>query len=164
MMDKETYKREIVRMWDSLRFDEHKGEETCCGVDCRECALYYSSCEGSNSFNAYEIIEYAHKMIEFVEKWSKEHPQKKYRVSKLEYDILKYLSDNTTCVYITRDKNGDISLSAAKPQKRSKWWGGYNGCGIAMFNKLFQFVQWEDKEPTKIEYILENCEVTDNDE
>ena len=26
MMDKETYKREVIRMWDSLRSDEYKGE------------------------------------------------------------------------------------------------------------------------------------------
>ncbi len=90
MMDKETYKREIVRMWDSLRFDEHKGEETCCGVDCKDCAFHRASCEGSNSINAYEMIETAHKMIETVEKWSKEH---KYKISKLEYDIIRAAID-----------------------------------------------------------------------
>ena len=85
MMNKETYKREIVRMWDSLR-SEHKGEERCEGVLCEDCPLHYLSCGGSKSINAYE-------MIETVEKWSKEHPQKKFKVSKLEYDIMRAAID-----------------------------------------------------------------------
>ena len=91
-MDKETYKREIVRMWDSLRSDEYKGNETCRGVKCKACPLRYVSREGNDSFNAYEIIEYAHKMIEAIEKWSKEHPQK-HKVSQLEYDIMRAAID-----------------------------------------------------------------------
>ena len=38
MMDKEEYKKEIVRMWDSIR-DKHKGEYSCYGVDCDSCPL-----------------------------------------------------------------------------------------------------------------------------
>lgn len=80
MMDERTYKKEIVRMWDSIRYDEYKGTETCSGVIyCDECPLYNIGCgESSNAFE----------MIEAVEKWSKENPPKKYKVSKAEYDIL----------------------------------------------------------------------------
>ena len=75
-MNKEEYKKEIVRMWDSLR-DEHKGEYSCLGVDCDSCPLG-RRCDRIFSFE----------MIEAVEKWAKEHPPKKYKVSKAEYDIL----------------------------------------------------------------------------
>ena len=72
MIDKETYKKELVRMWDSIR-DEHKGEYSCYGVDCEFCQLG-RRCDRIFSFE----------MIEAIEKWSKEHPQKKFKISKME--------------------------------------------------------------------------------
>lgn len=85
-MTKEEYKKEIVRMWDSIRDDEYKGTETCAGVTyCDVCPLYDIGCgESSNAFE----------MIKAIEKWSSENPPKKYKVSQLEYDILKMYSDN----------------------------------------------------------------------
>lgn len=106
-MNKEEYKKEIVRMWDSLRVND-VGNKKCMGVICEECPLYDIDCESST--NAFE-------MIEIVEKWSKEHQPKKYKVSKLEYDILKYISDNTEHMYITRDLNGFLCLFDEKPKK-----------------------------------------------
>lgn len=90
MIDKETYKRELIRMWDSIRDDKYKGYYDydsaiceCSGVRrCEECALYGVDC--GSSANAFE-------MIEAIEKWSKEHPQK-HKISQLEYDILKTYS------------------------------------------------------------------------
>ena len=76
MLDKDTYKRELVRMWDSVR-EEHKGEYSCYGVDCELCQLG-RRCDRIFSFE----------MIEAVEKWSREHQPKKFKVSRLEYDLL----------------------------------------------------------------------------
>ena len=69
MLDKEEYKREIVRMWDTLRDDKYKGIESCSGVkDCGECPLNNVRCgESSNAFE----------MIKAVEKWSSERGIKK---------------------------------------------------------------------------------------
>lgn len=78
MLNKETYKKELIRMWDSLRKD-HKGEQSCNGVSCRKCPLHGIGC--SEPLSSYEIVE-------IVKKWSEEHPQKKHKVSQLEYDIL----------------------------------------------------------------------------
>lgn len=64
-MDKDEYEKELVRMWDSLRKD-HKGEQSCEGVKCRECPFRKNGECISDSFNAFE-------MIEIVEKWSNEH-------------------------------------------------------------------------------------------
>lgn len=85
-MTKEEYKREIKRMWDSIRDDKYKGYYDydsaiceCSGVRCcEECALYGVDC--GSSTNAFE-------MIEAIEKWSKEHPPK-HKISQLEYDVL----------------------------------------------------------------------------
>ena len=67
MIDKERYKKGLVRMWDSIRDDEYKGIESCSGVnDCGGCPLNNIKC--GESFNAFE-------MIKAIEKWSSEHPK-----------------------------------------------------------------------------------------
>lgn len=89
MMTKEEYKKELVRMWDSMRDDKYKGRNNCEGVICSECQF----CDiNDNDNDCYEPIN-AVEMVEAVEKWSNEHPQK-YKISQLEYDILKMYSDN----------------------------------------------------------------------
>lgn len=85
MMTKEEYKKELVRMWDSVRDDKSKGRNNCEGVICSECQF----CDiNDNDNDCYEPIN-AVEMVEAVEKWSKEHPPKKFKVSKLEYDIMR---------------------------------------------------------------------------
>lgn len=66
-MTKEEYKRNLIRMFDSIR-DEFKGEENCAGVDCGyNCPFFMKVCGfGQVKFHAYEAIE-------TVEKWTKEH-------------------------------------------------------------------------------------------
>ena len=82
-------------------------------------------------------------------------------LSRFEYDILKYLSDNTRHMYIVRDGNGNIYLYDAEPKKNkvNDWWSGRGVHGMTAFNKLFQFVRWEDEKPTSIKEVLENCAV-----
>lgn len=86
MMTKEEYKKELVRMWDSLR-EFNKGEPSCGGVACENgCPLYVKNELGSpicywSSANCFEVIK-------AVEKWSKENPPKKHKVSRMEYDLL----------------------------------------------------------------------------
>lgn len=88
------------------------------------------------------------------------------KLSKLEYDILEYLSDNTKHMYIVRDGNGNICLYDAEPKKSGNgdWWVGREVHGMVMFDKLFQFIKWEDSTPTPIKEVLENCEVVENAE
>lgn len=98
-------------------------------------------------------------------KWLLSEYKEPVKLSKLEYDILKYLSDNTVHMYIVRDGNGNIFLYDVEPEKSKSapWWTGRGMCHMGMFNKLFQFVQWEDEEPTSIEDVLNNCEVVESD-
>lgn len=85
MLDKETYKKELIRMWDSIRVT-YKGSEFCSGIPCGECPLDQTGgCD-------YPINAIA--MAEAVEKWSNEHPPKKYKVSQVEYDILKSFEES----------------------------------------------------------------------
>ena len=98
-------------------------------------------------------------------KWLLSEYKEPVKLSKLEYDILKYLSDNTVHMYITRDGNGNIFLYDVEPEKSKSapWWTGRGMCQMTMFNKLFQFVQWKDEEPKSIKKILNNCEVSDGE-
>lgn len=99
-------------------------------------------------------------------KWLLEEYKERIKLTKLEYDILKYLSDNTRHMYITRDGNGNIFLYDVEPEKSKSapWWTGRGMCHMGMFNKLFQFVQWGDSEPTSINNVLNNCEVVNDAE
>ena len=99
-------------------------------------------------------------------KWLCEEYKEPVKLSKLEYDILKYLSDNTVHMYIVRDGNGNICLYDAEPKKSGNgdWWVGRGVHGMVMFDKLFQFIKWEDSTPTLIKDVLENCEVVNDAE
>lgn len=84
MMDNETYRKELVRMWDSVR-EDNKGYHGCRGVNCKKCPLYFIKFGDIGCGDSIYAVE----MINIVKKWSKEHPLKKYKVSRMEYDILK---------------------------------------------------------------------------
>ncbi|MGN8659572.1 hypothetical protein [Catenibacterium mitsuokai] len=99
-------------------------------------------------------------------KWLLSEYKEPIKLSRLEHDILKYLSDNTRHMYIVRDGNGNIFLYDVKPEKSKSapWWTGRGMCHMVMFNKLFQFAQWSDEEPRAIKDILENCVVVEDAE
>lgn len=132
MMTKEEYEKEVVRMWDSLRTDsENKGYYGCADVSCRKCPLHGIRC--SKPINAF-------KMIDVVEKWSKEHPQKKYRVSKLEYSILEAYMDLSDC--------GSVKM-----------------LDFPVFNRLHELGYFKGATTdTYTRDYFENCEVVDNDD
>ena len=99
-------------------------------------------------------------------KWLLSEYKEPIKLTRLEYDILKYLSDNTKHMYIVRNKDGKLCIFDFEPVKNkvNDWWSGRYMYGMVMFNKLFQFVQWEDSTPTLIKDVLENCEVVNDAE
>lgn len=99
-------------------------------------------------------------------KWLLSEYKEPIKLTRLEYDILKYLSDNTKHMYIVRNKDGKLCIFDFEPVKNkvNDWWSGRYMYGMVMFNKLFQFVQWEDSTLTLIKDVLENCEVVNDAE
>lgn len=91
MMDKEKYKRELIRMWDSLR-TENKGKKSCDDVPCQCCPL--KKFVGCN--RAQDIFD----IVDIVEKWSKEHPPK-HKISQLEYNILETFANKGFACYFS---------------------------------------------------------------
>lgn len=97
-------------------------------------------------------------------KWLLSEYKEPVKLSKLEYDILKHLSDNTKYLYITRDRCNRLFLYGMEPTKGDGYWQGKYYAGMSAFNKLFQFIKWEDSTPTPIKDVLDNCEVVNDAE
>lgn len=79
MMTEEEYAKTLIEMWDSLR-TEHKGKHGCIDVPCACCPL--RKFVGCN--HAQDIFD----IYNTVERWAKEHPKPKHRLSEFECDIL----------------------------------------------------------------------------
>lgn len=151
MINAEKFKKEILAMMDKndrFAIDNKNVLRKCVDLKCSECLFGEGLC-------------YFERM-----KWLLSEHKEPIKVSKLEYDILKYLSDNTVHMYIVRDGNGNICLYDAEPKKSGNgdWWVGRGVHGMVMFDKLFQFIKWEDSTPTPIKEVLENCEVVEDAE
>lgn len=131
MLNKETYKKELIRMWDSLRTD-CQGLNNCNCVNCEKCPL-------SELDKGCHYISNDFERIEIVERWSKEHP-KKYKVSKLEYDILEENLKWVKGAYYL--KFYDIMQLVGLLKK-----GYFNGATREM----------------DVKYYFDNCEVENND-
>lgn len=71
-------------------------------------------------------------------------------------------SINKTFRYIARDQDGTLNVFEYKPSKDNYGeWSLPLGamCTFCLFDKMFNFIESEDKEPYLIEDILNNCEV-----
>lgn len=141
MLDKETYKREIIRMWDSIR-DKHKGEYSCYGVDCDSCPL------GRKCDRIFSI-----EIIEAVEKWSKEHPQK-HKVSQLEYDILESIVKTISSgLYFFECDSLLMSLL-----EKGYFDGATGETDVKEYFENLEIIKIVKKE-TDVKEYLENCDV-----
>jgi hypothetical protein len=86
------------------------------------------------------------------------------KLTRFEYDILKYLSDNTAYLYIARDSTSNLFAYRLGPTKGTHGWNGSGYTSVIVFNKLFLFIKWEDEESTLIKDVLENCVVKEIEE
>lgn len=100
-------------------------------------------------------------------KWLLSEYKEPIKLSKLEYEFLKYILNYTEYKYIARDRIGAIFIYENKPEKHVDTWrvlvngGGYTN--LTILDGLFKFIKWLDLEPTSIKEVLENCEVVEND-
>lgn len=154
MLNAERFKEEINKHNNEFGLADNIVD--CGTLDCRNCR--FSRLNNSDDV----IIMCSTRKV----KWLLSEYKEPVKLTRFEYDILKYLSDNTKHMYIVRDGNGNIFLYDVEPEKSKSapWWTGRGMCHMGMFNKLFQFIQWGDSEPTSIEYVLKNCEVVEDAE
>ena len=154
MINAEKYKDELKslndadKLWCSAFDKRNMTFDSCLNVKCENCSFNGGKDCNNGRYN-----------------WLLSEYKEPVKLSRLEHDILKYLSDNTRHMYIIRNKDGKLFLYDTEPKKieYNGRWEGRGVHGMVMFNKLFQFVQWEDEEPTSIQEVLENCEVVEDD-
>lgn len=96
-------------------------------------------------------------------KWLLSEYKEPIKLTRTEYSLLRHVY-KLNYKYIARDKDGDISLYLDEPDKDmlTEIWHGKE-YEFTLFNNLFPFIKWEDKEPTLIEDVLDNCEVVYDD-
>ena len=157
MLNAEKYRSQILEfidkektMYFSFKNDNANMFNQCCETNCYYCAL----CSGDSTKEPCAITRI---------KWLLSEYKEPVKLTRLEYEILKYISDNTKYLYITRNSCNGLFLYGMEPSKDNGYWHGKYYVGMAPFNKLFQFIQWEDEEPTSIKEVLGNCEVIDDD-
>mgnify|MGYP004692365751 CR=1 FL=1 len=147
MLNAERYKNEILEksnvVFDfSISKDRHTIEK-CLGV-CDNCIFCNMGEHCSNVKVKWLLSEY----------------KEPIKLSKLEYDILKWIKENTQFEYIVRNEIGHLFASSEKPTKQQYVWTyRERNHELSIFDKLFKFVKCEDEEPIVIADILNNCEV-----
>ena len=154
MINGEKYRDKLLKFIeerDAGCFTFSKGKEgkfwQCGGRRCSECGM---SKERSNCSVARL-------------KWLLSEYKKPVKLTELEHGILEYLLENRQYGFVVRERSGFIYIYKSNPKKEADGWKSLSLCReLGPFNNLFQFVQWEDSEPTSIENGLNNCEVIKN--
>lgn len=147
MLNAERFKEEILEksnvVFDFLISKDRHTIEKCLGV-CDNCIFCNIGEHCSNVKVKWLLSEY----------------KEPIKLSKLEYDILKWIKENTQFEYIVRNEIGHLFASSEKPTKQQYVWTyRERNHELSIFDKLFKFVKCEDEEPIVIADILNNCEV-----
>lgn len=101
-------------------------------------------------------------------KWLLSEYKEPIKLSKVEYEILRYLYKRDYR-YITREESERVIAFKGRPHKITcGTWNTISDEKIGFlnlydFSKLFQFTNLEDSEPTLIQGVLNNCEVVEDE-
>ena len=149
MTNLEHYLKDILIYGESIAISKKTGTfEHCCELCCKDC-LFYDGDDENRTCGIYILS------------WMFE--EYKPDVSKLEYDILDYLYNNTKFRYIARDEAKWLYAYYEAPVKGTDCWEGGECYGtLELFGDLFEFVKWKDDKPTSIREILEKRGVGEN--
>lgn len=154
MTNGEKYRDKLLKFIeerDAGSFTFSKGEEgkfwQCGGKPCFECGMVK---ERSNC----SVMRL---------KWLLSEYKEPVKLTELEHGILEYLLENRQYGFVVRERNGFIYIYKSNPKKEADGWKSLSlSRELGPFNNLFQFVQWEDSEPTSIKEVLDNCVVKGN--
>ena len=155
MLNAEKFRKEILEVMNNghdFSVNEQNNKiKMCCVTNCAECLFNIRKASCSSAMTKWLLSEYKEPSM----------------LSRLEYEILKYILNHTEYKYIARDRFGAIFIYKNKPEKHVDTWrvlingGGYTN--LTILDELFQFIKWLDLKPTSIKEVLENCEVVDDD-
>ena len=158
LVDKATLKKPLIAFADGVTAD---------GSIVQKTALVCPSCKSL----LVERQKYCHfygQALDFMAEMKKEtkeiaNSNKPIKLTRVDYEVLKFFQKQGVR-YVCRDKNDCLNLCENMPERGLHIWitrGKYEYC-TDWFKELFKFVKWEDKEPYKVQDILNNCEVVEN--
>lgn len=155
MLNAERFKKEILDLTEggyyfAVRKDGQNIARSCDGLNCEDCIFDEEEDCGCSFLRM---------------KWMLSEYREPVKLSRLEYEILKW-AKKEGYKYIDRTSSNSVFVHANKPNKLNCCWVSEDGNDeyLGMFNKFFQFVKWEDSEPTSIQEVLNNCEVVEDAE
>lgn len=153
MLNAEKYKDRILEVASNDKvfgIDRKNNKiDNCSSMNCRDCLFYTFGTISEHDVNRI--------------KWLLSEYKDPIKLTRLEYEILKYILNHTEYKYITRDRIGAIFIYENKPEKNGDTWrvlangGGYTN--LTILDELFKFIKWEDSKPRSIEEILKKCVV-----
>lgn len=136
----------------AIDIDNPNAVRHCGGLECKNCVL------NNNDYNDCNFVRI---------KWLLSEYKEPVKLTRLEYEILKYILNHTEYKYIARSKLGEIFIYENEPIKNGDDWSVLlNGGGfttIVFLSELFKFINWLDLKPTSIKDVLDNCEVIDGE-
>lgn len=161
MLNAEKYREEILEYYDKdlcTRFGVDKRTKKIIQCRSQEC----ENCE----FSVFEEKNKGTPCIKSTFKWLlSEYTEAPIKLTRLEYEILKHVQKEGFN-FIIRNNYDDLFIHETKPIKPDgsiDWCTTGKSYVLCAFNDLFQFVKFEDKDPTSVEEVLNNCEVVDDD-
>lgn len=155
MLNAEKWKKEILDITEggyyfAVSKDRQNIARSCAGLECENC-IFDEKDDRDCGCNFSRM------------KWLLSEYKEPIKLTRTEYSLLRHVY-KLNYKYIARDKNGDISVYLDEPDKDilTEFWHGKE-YEITLFNNLFPFIKWEDKEPILIKGVLNNCEVIEDD-
>lgn len=161
MINAEKFKDELLEILSENRYIEvdksNRKIRKCTGNNCPKCMFGITALgKGRDSCSIAAML------------WLLSEYKEPIKLSRLEYDILRHLYKKDYR-YIVREKSERMFAYKGRPFKVfGHSWNMEHGEKLGFlnlydFSYLFQFVNWEDEQPTSIKDVLNNCEVVDDE-
>ena len=166
MLNAEKFKDELLDILSENRYIEvnkyDRKIRKCTGNNCPKCMFGITALgKGKDSCSIAAML------------WLLSEYKEPIKLSRLEYEILKYVQKKgfnfitrNNSDYLYGDLYGNLFIHENKPIKHDSsmgWCTASKSYVLYAFNDLFQFIKWEDEEPTSIEDVLNSCEVVNDD-
>lgn len=157
MKNFEAYEDKIKGLEGKIALNKSNELVSCSGFRCSDCKF---SGRGNGKYCLQNMFEWLYK----------EHQKPKIKIPLATKYFLESLNDKYE--WIAKDEDGAVWCYKFKPEKytqdKNKRWTVYGKGNIVGFNdvfkkELFNFLSWEDEEPTNIKELLENCGVIEDE-
>ena len=155
----EAYENKIKGLKGEIALNKSNELVSCNGLSCNDCKFSNRN-SGNGKYCRQNMFEWLYK----------EYEKPKPKIPLATKYFLESLNDKYE--WIAKDEDGAVWCYKFKPEKytqdKNKRWTVYGRGNISGFRdvfkkEIFDFLSWEDEEPTNIKELLENCEVIEDE-